>query len=1010
MTGRELASFLDQQVSRWRAASGNRDARAVLVCHSMGGLAARWCTEREHGHELVSRTITIGTPHKGAAMALDALVNGVQLPKRLGPHFDGLVRSLPSVLELLPTYACVRTGAGPLKHLDETDVLEGRWVTAGLGFHRELAAAVGSADRSRTDTLHSFRGGLQPTMTTASLSANRVLTVHESSDGTEEGRDDRGDGTVPRDSATPPEWASPAWAKAVAQRHSSMHAAASVRTELAVMLSDAPRLMSAGQQIGVRVPTALPGGQPAQIVIDGPPGLGLTAILASADRHSAPIRKLAKRAGNGYKVQMGGLPQASTTCGSSEARLRQRLSTRFGTPSWSTTRADRTNMTGRMNLIVVGTGDYDDWPQLRFVQPHHDRFIGYVSQQWPNPRITADAATEPLTAPELRARLARWLTACDEEDDLILLWSGHGQIGSGGMHRLITPESPYPGGRDLGDENSVTTAGLADSLSRCPARRIVVLLNTCWSGDGGQQLTDRIGNTAADSLSEAQDRSMVIISAARREEATDGAFLSHALHILHAPVPPAGLAAEHRWSAADNQLTPQELCAGVNVLLRGDDHQAQLHTPYGVIGGFFRRTPHAAAAPELPTRVVTRLLRDFPSHLPAQPAAWDLVRVSHAHDRLGDGEPTGELRFRLRKLAQALSALAFLEGWLGADSGLANHMSPAWTSVLPTIHRTTRPADRFGYVEQVVLHGGPDEVIEFVARVIHQAGDDPCDDRLYHWAKRELAVDRQVVDDALARLGTWTAPSRLIITFGMTVPDDGEADALPKSAIAWIWNPDGPPVNSIECPFEPPYRVADTVANLVAWAREEVGSINHVDVILPVSLFRSARPEEARLTIYGRFTRPVVMSSGLVVRWAERITDAELQSKGASQARAISVDLDSLRWIDRGAGARAEALFNDLDGCTQAVGFMFEPDDLGLFYAAAYNAPYVLWVDDDSQDTGQVQQEVNLRWPDLPSHLNDAYKSDKPSIMRSLRLIWDDPDWLENVVPTLPNPRKRLRI
>jgi hypothetical protein len=668
-------------------------------------------------------------------------------------------------------------------------------------------------------------------------------------------------------------------------------------------------------------------------------------------------------------------------------------------------------MTGRMNLIVVGTGAYDFWPELPFVRPLHSRFIRYVSQHWPNPRITEDATLEWMAAPELRARIADWVTACNDDDDVILLWSGHGQIGSSGIHRLITAESPYPGGPDLGDENSVTTAGLADYLSRCPARRIVVLLNTCWSGDGGQQLTARIGNTAADSLSQTQDRSMVVVSSARREEATDGAFLSHALHVLHSPVPPAGLVAEHRWPTGDHQLSPEELCAAVNVLLRNDDHQAQVHTPYGVVGGFFRRTRQAAAAPELPARVVTRLARDFSGHLPVQAAAWDQVRVRHARDRYSDVEPTGELGFRLRKLAQALSTLALLEDWLGPDSGLANHMSPAWTAVLSPIHRTARPADRFGYVEQVVLHGGPAEIIEFAARVIREAGDNPCDDRLYHWAKRELSVDRQVVDDALARLETRPTSIRLIVNFGMTVPDDAEEDALPQSVIAWIWSPDGTPATSREVAFEPPYDVAATVAGLVAWARREVGDIRHVDVALPVSLFRSPfRPETARLALHGRLTRPVVMVSGLVVRWSDRISHPDLRSDGVSQARAIAADLDPLRWVDRGACARAEALLNDLGGRTQAVGFMFEPDKLELFYAAAYSTPYLLWTDGDGKDIGQVQQEVGLRWPDLPSHLNDAYKSDEPSVIRSVRLVWDDPDWLEVVVPTLLDPGRRLRI
>ena len=305
VAGRELASFLDKHLTRWRAACGNSDARAVLVCHSMGGLVARWCTEREHCHELVSRTITVGTPYKGAAIALDALVNGVRLPRRIGPHFDELVRSLHSVRELLPTYACVRTGAGPLKQLDETDILPAAWVAAGVEFHQKLATAVASADRSRTDTLDAFRGGLQPTLTTASLSADRAMTAHESSDGTADGRDDRGDGTVPRDSATPPEWMNPSWAKAVAQRHASMHLAASVANELAVMLSDAPRLMAGRQQVGMRVPDPVAAGQSAEVAIDGPAGLGLMAVISSLDGSAAPTRKFAKWGGGRYRIPAG---------------------------------------------------------------------------------------------------------------------------------------------------------------------------------------------------------------------------------------------------------------------------------------------------------------------------------------------------------------------------------------------------------------------------------------------------------------------------------------------------------------------------------------------------------------------------------------------------------------------------------------------------------------------------------------------------------------------------------
>ena len=307
VNGRRLAEFLEREVKRWQDKTGKGDSRAVLICHSMGGLVARWCTDQEEGHQWVSRVITIGTPFKGAALALDALANGVRLPKRLGPRFDDLVRSLPSVRELLPTYACVRFG-GELKHLDEVDILPSDWVSQGLGFHRELAAAVRSRDPKRTDALDAFRGGLQPTLTSASLATDRTLTVFESWDGSAQGDNYGGDGTVPRDSATPPEWSNQAWSKAVAQRHAKMHLAPSVRTELNVLLTDAPRRMSVGAQIGMRLPPAVPAGQPFDVTVYGPSGLGLTAVVDSVDDAPGQIRRAAKADGDGaYLIRIGPL-------------------------------------------------------------------------------------------------------------------------------------------------------------------------------------------------------------------------------------------------------------------------------------------------------------------------------------------------------------------------------------------------------------------------------------------------------------------------------------------------------------------------------------------------------------------------------------------------------------------------------------------------------------------------------------------------------------------------------
>jgi pimeloyl-ACP methyl ester carboxylesterase len=58
----DYADLVRDAVDRLRAASGA--AQVVLVCHSMGGLAAR-AYLRRHGDDAVARVVTISTPHFG---------------------------------------------------------------------------------------------------------------------------------------------------------------------------------------------------------------------------------------------------------------------------------------------------------------------------------------------------------------------------------------------------------------------------------------------------------------------------------------------------------------------------------------------------------------------------------------------------------------------------------------------------------------------------------------------------------------------------------------------------------------------------------------------------------------------------------------------------------------------------------------------------------------------------------------------------------------------------------
>jgi predicted alpha/beta hydrolase family esterase len=60
------AGVVNDAIERLRDATGSE--RITLVCHSMGGLAARSYLRR-HGHHAVQRVVTIDTPHHGTVFA-----------------------------------------------------------------------------------------------------------------------------------------------------------------------------------------------------------------------------------------------------------------------------------------------------------------------------------------------------------------------------------------------------------------------------------------------------------------------------------------------------------------------------------------------------------------------------------------------------------------------------------------------------------------------------------------------------------------------------------------------------------------------------------------------------------------------------------------------------------------------------------------------------------------------------------------------------------------------------
>lgn len=192
--GKRLAEVAIPALEKWRRQPGMEGAKLVLVCHSMGGLVARWFAEEE-GADYIRAIITIGTPHRGALNSLATLVNGIEAKIGfLAYSLTAFARSLPSLYQLLPQYDCVVTDSG------RANLLSGSCPGLDSGMLKDAAAfheAITPKEPPKY-TLYKVVGIRQPTGTTARFERSRVVPLEEI-----DLHNQGGDGTVPRLAAEP---------------------------------------------------------------------------------------------------------------------------------------------------------------------------------------------------------------------------------------------------------------------------------------------------------------------------------------------------------------------------------------------------------------------------------------------------------------------------------------------------------------------------------------------------------------------------------------------------------------------------------------------------------------------------------------------------------------------------------------------------------------------------------------------------------------------------------------
>jgi Lecithin:cholesterol acyltransferase len=267
------AARLDDEVrTRLRQLTGSRDTpgRVVVIGHSMGGLVARYWLGPGGGAALCRGLYTLGTPHRGAPKALDVIANGARLKGVEYPPISRVLRSWPSVYELLPRYPIIDVHGevdGQLRRPHEVaHPLLGEPAREAFKLHGDIEDCWPDLGTSSMPTVTAYFGYGHATLSSARLIGDRIVVSTDPPPGDTEWL---GDSTVPRLSAIPIELdaMSDRW-RPSSLRHGALGSVGSVVQDLRMLWTgstSAYRGSGSSPTIGFEVDEIVCAGDPVEI-------------------------------------------------------------------------------------------------------------------------------------------------------------------------------------------------------------------------------------------------------------------------------------------------------------------------------------------------------------------------------------------------------------------------------------------------------------------------------------------------------------------------------------------------------------------------------------------------------------------------------------------------------------------------------------------------------------------------------------------------------------------------